>query len=88
MLPAELVPYPINATVNSYNAVIISACASAGITYVDERTPQQAFEQANNVPPPGAIQGLMTVDQVHPNATGIPIWGTAALAVTAFAGTP
>lgn len=82
-----------DATVPSYNSVISSACASASVTYVDTRTPQQAYEAAHNTPPPGVDTGITCFDTVppgvHPSAAvGQPIMGTAALAQTTLANTP
>jgi len=91
----EQYPDPLNATINTYNNIIISACTSGGVAYGDVRTPQQAYEQANNLPSPGAISGLLCLDNgpgaygVHPNNTlGIPMWSAVASATTTLNGTP
>lgn len=89
----EQFPDPQNALINSYNAPIVTACANASVTYMDIRTPQQAYEQANNVPPPGVISGVLCLDGVgngvHPNDTlGIPLWSSTALALTNITGAP
>lgn len=74
--------------INAINAKIQTAIAGAGGTYIDVRTPQQAYEAANNTPPPGVNMGILTNDSTHPNATGIPLMSTAALAVTTITGAP
>lgn len=79
--------------VPSYNAVIVAACASSGITYVDVRTPQQAYEAAHNAPPGSVDTGIACFDAtppgVHPSAAvGQVIFGTAALSQTSLTGTP
>lgn len=77
----------------SYNAVVATACANAGIPYVDVRTPQQAYEAIHNPPPTSVDTGIMCLDAgppgVHPSAAvGQPVFGTAMLAQTVLTGTP
>lgn len=83
----------IDTLVPAYEAVIVAACASAGVTHVDVRTPQQAYEAAHNAPPTSVDTGVLCFDAsppgVHPSAAlGQPIFGTAALAQTTLVNLP
>lgn len=78
----EQYPDPLNASVNAYNAKIATACASYGVQLIDVRPAQQAYEAANNTPPPGASSGILTSDGVHPNATGKTLMSNTALSRT------
>lgn len=94
---SEQVPSPngYDPLIIQYNAQISASVAShsANVTYVDVRTPQQAYEIAHNLPAPGTISGVLCADAggnngVHPNPTGIALWSTTMQGVTTFTGTP
>lgn len=94
---SEQVPSPngYDPLIISYNAQIAASVAShsANVTYVDVRTPQQAYEVLHNLPAPGTISGVLCADVggnngVHPNPTGIALWSTTMQGVTTFTGVP
>jgi hypothetical protein len=90
----EFYPDPIAIQVNAYNNAINYVANLNGHAYIDVRTPQQAFEAANNTPPPGNShdpgplgQTLATPDGKHPSAAvGCPIFSTAAFNKTTLTG--
>lgn|SRR5678815_1983766 len=63
-------PPPSNPTytpsIAEYNAILQSECAAVSGTYIDTRAPALAYEAANNTPAPGAVQGILTQDRIHP----------------------
>lgn len=56
------------ATIADWNSQLATLCTANTVEYIDVRASQQTYESINNTPPPGVIQGILTVDGVHPNA--------------------
>lgn len=82
----EQFPDPLNATIGAVNNQIALAVAASGGTLIDVRAPQQAYEQANNTPSPGAFAGLLTADGIHPVAPGRALMCAATEAVIVLSG--
>lgn len=56
-------------TISAMETANMAAASALGATYIDVRTPQQAYEAINHATPP------LTVDGVHPNMSlGIPMY--------------
>jgi lysophospholipase L1-like esterase len=81
----EYYPDPIKRQVDQINKAIEFVCAQVGATFVDIRSAQQAFEAANNFPPPGnphdpgpppGNRALLTIDGAHLTATGQALWSS------------
>ncbi len=71
----EQYPDPLNTTIVNFNWIIQSLAIDYGCVWIDARTPQQAYEAANNTPSPGVVSGVLTIETPptlgeHPNATG------------------
>lgn len=79
--PAHFSGNPLDSQVEDLNVEIEASAAAHGCTYVDTRTPAAAYEEGHNLPEPGAISGVLTVDGLHPNATGQRLMSDAAFAV-------
>jgi len=59
-----------DAAIDSFNAFIQTLCTTYNATYVDVRSQMLTYEAAHNTPAPGVASGVLTVDRIHPNATG------------------
>lgn len=69
-------------TGNVWDANVATLCAARpGWTeYIDQMTATLAYEVAHNTPEPGVDQGILTIDNTHPNSpTGRVLMGTIAL---------
>lgn len=83
----EVFPDPNNTVVQQYVDAQRFVCVGRNVPFVDERTPQQAYEAIHNIPPPGVNSGLLTSDGGHPNSTaGTPLWSATAFAKTVLSG--
>jgi hypothetical protein len=71
-----------NTEIDQLDAIIKTEVEGVGGTYVDVRAVQQAWEAANNTPPPGVASGLLTDDGVHPKTSGVAMISTAVLSAT------
>lgn len=64
-------------TIAAFNAAALVVCQTSGVTYFDVRSPELAWQAANNPPPGDVGVGLLTVNNppgpqgVHPSALGI-----------------
>ena len=65
---------PANPCVDDFVAQLQASVESFGGTYVATRATSLAYEAANNTPAPGAVSGFLTIDGLHPNATGMALW--------------
>lgn len=69
-----------NAVLDGYNGALVTLAATYSCTYADVRAAFLAAEKVYNVPPPGALQHVLTMDVagngIHPshvsNGPGIP----------------
>lgn len=56
---------------------IQTICTNRGMFYADTRAAQVIYESINNTPAPGAVDGFVTADAVHPiNPSGQVLMGT------------
>lgn len=70
----EYFPDPVNLQINQYCNAIAYLCSINGFTHAPVRSAQQAAEKVLNVPPPGALSGILTSDGAHCNRTaGAPL---------------
>jgi lysophospholipase L1-like esterase len=60
-----------------FEAQIAASAAAHGAAYVSVRTPAALSESTLNTPAPGIAAGILTLDGVHPNATGQVLMSTA-----------
>ncbi len=63
-------PFDAPADIPAFNAEIQASALAHGCVYVDTRPPAALLESTLNTPEPGAIDGILTTDGIHPNATG------------------
>ena len=58
-------------SVDLRNTALQAACVNRGANFLDVRPTQQAYEAIHNIPPPGVVSGITTVDGIHWNAAGL-----------------
>lgn len=81
----EQFPDPSKPVIDPLNTQLANAVGAVGGTLLDVRTPQQAYEQANNIPAPGVGEGILTFDGVHPIAPGRTLMSNVVLAAITVA---
>lgn len=75
--------------VKAFSNAMNKVAYDLGHPFFDQRSSQQAYEKANNLPPPGVFTGVLCADSqtgIHPNATGRSLMSSVGFADTVVTG--